>query len=362
MRVLSLATYPVEAAATRYRLYQFVEPLAAHGIDMTVRPFLDSRVFASLYKRDEWPRTALGLLRSSLRRLGDLREAQAADVLLVQREAMFFGPPVVEWLAAKWKNRPLVLDLDDATYIRYESPTNGRLASALKWFGKTDDLIDWAKVVTCGNRSIAEYVAARGTRAVIIPTVVDTELFRPSPDSARSHGMPPVLGWIGTHSTYPFLESLFPVLQRLARTHEFRLKVVGAGREVSVPGVTVENLAWRLEREVADFQSFDIGLYPLIADEWSAGKSGFKAIQYMAVGLPYVATPVGASAEIGEAGVTHLLAASDDEWYEALSRLLADAPLRARLGEAGRAHALRHYNVPAQAAKLERVLRDAAEV
>lgn len=359
MKVLGLASYPLEAAATRYRLEQFVEPLASRGIELEVRPFLDSRLFTSLYRREELPRNALGLVRAALGRLGDVWAARGADVLLVQREAMMFGPPVVEWLASRAGGCPLVLDLDDATYVSYTSPTYGRVGSALKWFGKTDDLIEWAKVVTCGNRSIAEYVEAKGTRAVIIPTVVDTERFRPSPVVEERE--PPVVGWVGTHSTYPYLESVFPALQELRRAARFRLKIVGAGREkISLPGVEVESLPWKLEREIADFQSFDIGVYPIVPSEWAAGKSGFKSIQYMAVGVPFVATPIGASAEIGEEGVTHFCATTGDEWLAALSRLLSDKTLRRRMGEAGRRHALVHYDVPAQADKLAQALRDAA--
>lgn len=359
MKVLALASYPIEMAATRYRLAQFVEPLAERGIELTLRPFLDSELSASLYKRAEWPRTTLGLLRSAVRRVADISKATSADVLLVQREAMIFGPPVVEWLATRLGRCPMVLDLDDAIYVRYLSPTYGRLGSALKWFSKTDDLIRWARVVTCGNRTIAEYVAAKGARASIIPTVVDTEQFRPVVKRAQSEA--PVIGWVGTHSTYQYLATVFPALQRLARDFHFRLKVVGAGiDEIKIPGVSVEGLAWSLQREIADFQSFDIGLYPIIEDEWSAGKSGFKSIQYMAVGIPFVVTPVGACAEIGEAEVTHLAARSEDEWYGALARLLSDASLRRKMGTAGRQHALRYYTVAAQADKLAEALRAAA--
>jgi glycosyltransferase involved in cell wall biosynthesis len=362
MKVLALASYPIEAAATRYRLEQYVAPLAERGITLAVRPFLDSRLFAALYRRSQVARTAGGLLRSLLRRFGDVWAARGADVLLVQREAMIFGPPLIEWLAIKFGRCPLVLDLDDATYIPYTSPTHGHLGSALKWFSKTDDLIRWAKVVTCGNRAIAEYVAAKGTQAIVIPTVVDTTLFCPQPRGSDEQ-KPPVLGWIGTHSTYPFLESLFPVLQSLAREHRFRLKVVGSGRdEISLPGVEVENLPWRLEREVSDLQSFDIGHYPITnggsaPEEWAASKSGFKAVQYMAVGIPYVATPIGACAEIGEPGVTHFNAVSQEEWSEAIARLLSEVDLRMRMGAAGRQHALRHYTVPEQADKLAQALR-----
>jgi glycosyltransferase involved in cell wall biosynthesis len=305
----------------------------------------------------------MGLIRSALSRLGDTVAAGRADVLLVQREAMMFGPPVVEWLAAHVGRCPMVLDLDDATYVKYISSRYGRLASALKWFGKTDDLIRRAKVVTCGNRSIAEYVTSKGRRAVIIPTVVDTERFRPADSKPEADGTP-VLGWIGTYSTYPYLEEIFPAIQRLARNYRFRLKVVGAGRDqISLPGVDVLSLDWSLEREIEDFQSLDIGLYPintrLYASQWAVGKSGFKAIQYMAVGIPYVVTPVGACAEIGEPSVTHLFASTEDEWYAALESLLTDRERRERMGRRGRLHATEHYNVPAHADKLAQALREA---
>ncbi len=362
MNVLALTSYPVEAAATRFRLQQFVELLSTRGITLSIRPFLNSDQFKQFYRQKSWARTAMGLFGSSLRRLTVLEAARKADVILVQREAMMFGPPIIEWFSAQVMRRPMVLDLDDATYVSYTSPTYGALGKALKWFRKTDDLIRWAQVVTCGNRGIAAYVDSKGTRTRVIPTVVDTDIFRPLP--GRVAGNPIVIGWIGTHSTFPYLESIFPVLADLARNHKFRLKVVGSGRaSVSIPGVEVENLQWEIDREVADFQSIDIGLYPIDASlyaGWASGKSGFKAVQYMAVGVPYVATPVGGSAEIGEEGLTHLFATTNDEWHRALDELLGDVARREEMGRAGRLHAIEHYGLEAQADKLAETLRDAA--
>ncbi|MGA8346438.1 MAG: glycosyltransferase family 4 protein [Isosphaeraceae bacterium] len=361
MRLLALSSYPVEAAATRYRLVQYVAALAVRGITLEIRPFLDSKLFASLYRRGELARTSLGLLRAGIRRLGDVFAARNVDVVFVQREAMIFGPPLIEWLAKRLGNCPLVLDLDDATYISYSSPTYGHLGKVLKWPGKTDRLIRWASVVTCGNRTIADYVRSKGTESVVIPTVVDTDRFRPATRSNGTDPSVPVIGWIGTHSTYPYLESIFPALQDLARSHRFLLKVIGSGRDrISVPGVSVQTLDWSLEREVEDFQSFDIGLYPIVDDGWSAGKSGFKAIQYMAVGIPHVVTPLGACAEIGEPGVTHFCASSRDEWCGALSCLLRDGELRERMGESGRQHAVCHYHLSVQVEILSTLLGQVA--
>lgn len=363
MKVLAFASYPIEAAATRYRLYQFVDLLAERGIELTIRPFFDSNLFANLYQRDALPSTVAGLAKAGLLRFGDIVAARKADVILVQREAMIFGPAVFEWLATRLHRRPLVLDLDDATYVPYTSPTYGRVGKALKWFSKTDDLIRWSSIVTCGNRAIAEYVSSKGKQARIIPTVVDTDVFRPAETSGRDK---PVLGWVGTHSTFPYLQSLFPVLQQLAREHEFRVKIVGAGAStIELPGNDVESSEWKLSSEVTDFQACDIGLYPIVtnmyADNWAAGKSGFKAIQYMAVGVPYVATPIGATKEIGEVGVTNFHATTNDEWYDRLATLISDAELRRRMGAAGRLHAVKYYGLPEQADKLAAALREAYE-
>ncbi len=366
MKVLAFASYPVEAAATRYRLQQFVGPLADRGITLTIKPFLDAKGFNSLYQRRALVSTGLGLLKAAGKRVADVVATRKADVVLVQREAMIFGPPVVEWLANRIARCPLVLDLDDATYVPYTSPTYGKFGKALKWFNKTDDLIRWASVVTCGNRAIAEYAESKGATARVIPTVVDTDVFVPRrPDSRLAADAPLVLGWIGTHSTFPYLQAIFPLLQDLAKTHRFKLKIVGAGKStVKLSGVEVENLDWKLEREVADFQSFDVGLYPidpaLYAAQWAAGKSGFKAIQYMSIGIPFVAAPVGAMAEIGEAGVTHFPAMNSEDWSRTLELLLADAQLRKTMGAAGRRHAVEHYSLPDQADKLARALREAA--
>lgn len=362
MEVLGLCSYPVEAAATRYRLTQFVAPLAEKGINLTILPLLGKDEFAALYQKGQTARKALRLLNSARRRLFDSVKARKYDALFVQREAMIIGPPVFEWLYKTIGKCPLILDLDDATYLSYVSPTYGRLGSALKFFGKTDTLIDWSEMVICGNRHIAEYVESRGKKAVVVPTVVDTDKFYPIEKDALKT---PVIGWIGTHSTFPLLEEIFPVLRQLARKYDFTLKIVGSGKsEIELDGVRIENLTWNLEREIADFQSLDIGLYPLeatkfVTNKWLAGKSGFKAIQYMAVGIPFVVTPVGVCAEIGIESETHFSAANAEQWHESLVNLLESGKLRKEMGDNGRKYALEHFRVARQTDKIACAIQSA---
>jgi glycosyltransferase involved in cell wall biosynthesis len=281
------------------------------------------------------------------RRIRDVARCGSFDALLVQREAMLFGPEIFEWLISELRGLPLILDLDDATYIPYESPTFGKVGSLLKAFGKTDRLMARACTVICGNRFIAEYVTARGGRAVIIPTVVDETVFKP----IEAGNSIPIIGWIGTHSTFPMLESLFPVLARVAQRHEFILRVVGSGRrDVEVEGVKVENLKWNLREEPRQFASMDIGLYPILvspsaSSEWINGKSGFKAIEYMASGVPFIMSPVGICKELGEAGKTHMNATDTESWYTSLVQLLESAYMRRSMGVAGRMHFLKNFTV-----------------
>jgi glycosyltransferase involved in cell wall biosynthesis len=348
----------VEAAATRFRLAQFVGPLSGHGIDLSLSPFLEGEQFRSFYGGGGLLRKAFGMLPPLFKRTLEIFDARKYDLIIVQREAMFFGPAIFEWLFPKIGKCPLVLDLDDATYVSYVSPSYGKAGSFFKFFGKTNKLIERSDLVICGNRFIAEYARKKGAETIVIPTIADTGKFCP----AEKDNDIPVVGWIGTHSTFPFLESLFPVLERLASKHNFILKVVGAGKEdVSIPGVNTTSLEWNLDREVADFQSLDIGLYPVVISdsansEWLMGKSGFKAIQYMAVGIPFVMSPVGVCAEIGEADSTHFNAATDEDWCNSLDNLLSNGELRKQMGEKGREHSLKYYSVSVHAETLARAL------
>jgi glycosyltransferase involved in cell wall biosynthesis len=353
LRVLALATYPIEAAASRYRIVQFIKPLAARGIDVTFSPFLDTPLFDVLYEPRRLFLRLPRLIWRLLRRLGDVVRASRADVVWIQREAMLFGPPVIEWLIARVLRKPVVLDLDDPTYVPYVSPIYGRFATWLKWPSKADTLIRWSRAVIAGSKTVADYA---GPKSVIVPTIVDLDVFKPG---GAAGSQPAVIGWIGTHGTFPYLEPILPVLAKLAREHDFRLRIIGSGcTSVDVPRAELK--LWRLEDELADLQSFDVGLYPITEDRWSVGKSGFKAVQYMAIGVPFVMSPVGVSASIGMDGSTHFLARTPDEWYERLSALLGDAALRRSMGQAARKFAEEHYGVEQHAGRVAEVLIAAA--
>ena len=360
--VLGLCAFPDENPSTRYRLLQYREPLRRFGIELNSRPFFEPAEYRAFFDRPD----PLSRLRTiplpMLRRFADIVTSAQADVLFVQREALPFGPAFFEFLFRTVGRTPLVLDLDDAVYIPYEAGRYGKLGSFLKFYGKSDRLIRTAHTVVCGGQFLADYVEGRGGRPIVIPTVVDKNIFKPS----ENHSDVPVLGWIGTPSSFPYLKAILPALDRLAEKHRFKLLLRGTGEEKIAHGnLEIDNKPWSFETEVEDFRSLDIGLYPLVENEHQSlefiqGKSGFKAIQYLALGIPYVVSPVGVAGSIGLAGNTHFQARTIDEWIAGLDRLLADPELRLEMGARGREHFLANYDLDHWAGELANVLTRAA--
>jgi glycosyltransferase involved in cell wall biosynthesis len=351
-RLLVLAPAPVSAASTRFRLHQFFPALRAAGIEPLLRPFLDEDGFRLLYRAGHVGDKLLTAARALSGRAADLARASGAAAVWLHREAALVGPPLIEWLLARLLERPLLFDIDDAVWVPYASPTYGALLSRLlKAPGKTDFSLRAAAQVVVGNRYLAEHARRFNARVEIVPTVVDTDEFVPAP--SRANHAVPVLGWIGTHSTAQFLRAILPALRRLAARRRFRLRVVGATLAADeLAGLDVEQTPWALAREVADFQSLDVGLYPLVEDDWSRGKSGFKAVQYMACGVPVVASPVGATCDMIEDGQNGLFAADEDAWVDRLERLLDSTELRRRLAERGRADAVARWSLHAHAPRV----------
>ncbi|MDP3722457.1 MAG: glycosyltransferase family 4 protein [Candidatus Omnitrophota bacterium] len=332
MRVLFLTPHPAEGASSRYRVLQYLPHLRLQGIHCTVSPFLTPRFYRIVYQQGRWGMKLGHFLVSSLKRLRDVIRSGRYDAVFIHLEAFPIGPPVIEWLFAL-RDVPMVFDLDDAIFLRRDNPANP-IAAWLRMPQKLPAILRWSRCVITCNDYLRQYAEQFNPKVYMIPTCVDIEQFRAPP--TRPSRPRPLIGWIGSHSTAPFLEPLKPVLSRLAKRFAFTFKVVGAARPFRLPGVEVIQEPWTLTKDVAYFQELDIGVYPLPVEPWVYGKTGFKTVQYMAVGTPCVVSNVGRNREIIQNGVNGFLAQSEDEWVDTLGHLLADPALRARFGLAGR--------------------------
>ena len=359
MRVLFLTTYPVEAANTRYRVQQFFPYLQSVGIECELTSFLSRELFFEFYQPRQKFSNLLGMVQALGRRLGDVLQARHYDVVFVEREALLLGPPVLEWLLARVMRQPVVFDFDDAIFLPAQNSIRGSLATWLKYPAKTARTLALSTQIIAGNEYLAAYAKRYNPSVTILPTVVDvTQYAAAAPVARASEDL--VIGWIGTHSTAPYLEIVAPALTQLARQHRFVFRVIGAGRDVQIPGVVVENRPWKLATEIADFRDLDIGIYPIDDNEWSQGKCAFKAIQYLAAGVPCVASPVGMTKEVITDQVTGLFADTAAQWEQALEKLLKSTELRQQFSEAGQLHIARAYSLQVHAPRLAAVLRAAA--
>jgi glycosyltransferase involved in cell wall biosynthesis len=357
MKVLFIVPYPTEGPSSRYRVEQYLPHLRAAGIEATVRSFIRPASFYQLlYRRGHIWRKALFFLFSAASRLLDVVRASRYDLVFIHREAFPFGPPLVEWLLARL-GCPLVYDFDDAIYLPNSSQAN-RWLGFLKTPGKTARIISYSRRVIAGNDYLRDYARQYNPQVTIIPTPVDTDLYtvRPYPGAGGSEV---TIGWMGSTTTSHYLRLLDDVFRRLAGRYNLTVKVVGG--DYRLEGVNILNRPWSLAGEVADLQSFDIGVMPLPDNEWTRGKCGFKLLQYMGVGVPVVCSPVGVNGEIVQDGVNGYLAATEEEWLTKLSDLIEDASRRQELGRQGRATVEARYSVKVNAPRLLEVLHAAVE-
>ena len=357
VKVLALSPIPEEGAGCRFRVSQYIPYLRGAGFDVTVSPFYSREYFAFVYRPGNYVRKATGLASLTLRRLGQLFSMRRYDLVFLYREAIPIGPPLIERAIARM-GMPIVYDFDDAIFLPAVSEAN-KAVSFLKNPGRVAEILSLSRQVTVGNEFLASYARQFNPRVTVIPTAVDTQRFVPRADAPPDHGRKLVVGWIGSPTTFPYLESIKDMLAEVASRHPFTLKVSGAGRAVNFPGVDVEVAPWSMADEVTLFNTCDIGVYPLTDDQWARGKCGFKAIQFMACGVPVVAAAVGVNKEIITHGVDSMLASSRQDWIDHLSRLLTDAELRRRMAVAGRRTIVARYSLDVTAPQLAGALRAA---
>ena len=313
--------------------------LEAAGFDVELKSFFDTDYLSSLYAGEK---SSYSVPHSYARRIQDMvRSKGSTDLIWLEKEALPWVPSVLEGRLMP-SGVPVVSDFDDAVFHRYDRHRFKPIRALLG--RKFEHVMKNSACVFAGNAYLAEYARNAGTRAVeVVPTVVDVERYRVKPYA--DEGPEPIIGWIGTPSTWrECVEPFLPVLRGVARTHNARIVAVGSRMTPSEEG-GIHFLPFSEEEEPLRIRTMDIGVMPLPDTPWMRGKCGYKLIQYMACGLPVVASPVGVNSEIVEHGVNGFLAETPDDWSQALKTLIDDPELRWQMGAAGRKRVEERYSL-----------------
>lgn len=353
VKVLFLTRYSRLGASSRLRSYQYIPFLTKFGIEAKISPLFGDAYIKSLYADGRKKKTEV--FRAYLRRIGQLLKVRHFDLLWIEKE-------LFPWLPAWGENLldilgiPYVVDYDDAVFHNYDLHSNKLIRFVLG--RKIDRVMGKAAVVIVGNDYLGFRAKLAGAKKVeYLPTVVDLERYQVKSDF---RGTMPVIGWIGSPVTAKYLDLVCPALAEVCKNGKARVVLVGSG-QVQLGDVPVEVRPWSEETEVEEVRNFDIGIMPLPDEPWERGKCGYKLIQYMACGLPVVASPVGVNKQIVEHGVNGFLAPDVNGWIEALNTLCSNPSLRRVLGQAGRDKVEKHFCVQVTAPRLASILRSVLE-
>ncbi len=343
MRILFITPYPEGVAPSqRFRFEQYFDTLSENGHSYQVSSFLDKKAWDILYKKGHTVAKIMALLRGYFRRLSNLTNLGKFDIIFIHREASPFGPPWFEWLVTKVFRKYSIYDFDDAIWIPNASESNRKLTMLFKRFSNASDICRWSNVVSVGNTYLSEFASKENKNVVINPTTIDTDQLH---NTTRDHDNEKVIiGWTGSHSTVQYLDVLYPVLKRLEEKYDFEFHVI-----CDVPPKfklkSMKFIRWSKQNEINDLLNLNIGVMPLPADIWAKGKCGFKALQYMALGIPAVVSDVGVNAEIVEHDLNGCVCNTELEWEDCLEKLITNSVYLKKLSSHTRDKIVNNYSL-----------------
>ncbi len=354
LRVLALTRYERLGSSSRVRFYQYFPYLEAQGVNIVNEPFFSNDYVRDIYKGR---RPSLKLvLWAYLKRMATLARSASFDLLWVEKELLPLFPAGLEVLFQIF-NIPYVVDYDDAVFHRYDMHPLALVRALLGH--KIDAAMRHAALVIVGNDYLAERAIRAGSRKVeFLPSVVDVSqyVFRQREPSSVFE-----IGWIGSPVTLPYLDIIQDAMNALNHEANIHVTLIGAGDTNPFPDVPMTILLWNEETELSIGQEFDVGVMPLANGPFERGKCGYKLVQYMAGGIPVIASPVGVNRQIVEPNINGYLANSTDDWLIALRTLRNNVSKRREMGEAGRKKVEQKYNLQVTAPRLLELLSSVAK-
>lgn len=344
-KILFIAAHRKDRSPSqRFRFEQYLEFLNNNGFETEFSPLLTEEDDKILYSKGKYFEKSRLLLRCIDRRKKDLKKADEADIIFIQREA-FLTRSVRFEKGFKSLGKKIVFDFDDSIWLSNVSDANKKF-NWLKNPGKTSQIIEMSDMIFAGNAYLAEYAKNFNKNVFIVPTTIDTNEYVRIPAKKSDNKIR--IGWSGSITTIQHFEFAVPFLREIKKKYGDRIeiKVIGDGQYVNEE-LGVKGLPWSKNDEIKELSSFDIGIMPLPDDEWAKGKCGLKGLQYMALEIPTIMSPVGVNSEIIKNRVNGFLATTTDEWVKAISELTESEEMRNRVGVAARKTVETKYSVEA---------------
>jgi glycosyltransferase involved in cell wall biosynthesis len=344
MKILFIVPYPLaQSPSQRFRFEQYFPILSQQEVQYEVRSFLSQSNWRVFYAKGNNLVKVACILVGFMSRIWSLFSISNVDYVFIHREAAPIGPPMFEWIIAKLFQKKIIYDFDDAIWLT-DKKHESRIEKAIRWRSKVAKICRWSYKVSAGNEYLADYAKAVNKNVVINPTTIDTiNVHKAASKNKLKNRI--VIGWTGSHSTLKYLKDIEEVLLLIERKFSLVDFCVIADKAPDLNLKRLEFKPWSVETELADLNQFDIGIMPLPADEWAKGKCGFKALQYMAVEIPTIASPVGVNPTIIRHGINGLLATSSSEWENSLSILIENESLRKQFGKEGQLTVEQYYSV-----------------
>jgi glycosyltransferase involved in cell wall biosynthesis len=346
MKILFLVPYPLqESPSQRFRFEQYFQLLHDQGHFFHSQSFLSKANWRLFFSNGKTFQKFIAIVSGFLKRLLMLFHLPSYDFVFIHREVAPIGPPIFEWIIAKIARKKIIYDFDDAIWLP-DRKRESFLFRVLKYRPKVAQICKISYRVSCGNEYLCDYARRFNERVVLNPTTIDTESHHnPLLFTRKEFINDIVIGWTGSHSTLKYLQLLEPIMQQLEKAYQNIRFVVIADKQ---PNLNLKKLVfrpWSKQTEIADLSNFDIGIMPLTDDEWAKGKCGFKALQYMAMKIPTICSPVGVNTKIIDHEKNGLLAKTEQEWVDYLQKLITDSQLRKRIGASGRTKVIHAYSV-----------------
>lgn len=340
-KILFVCPYPFgEAPSQRFRYEQYLGQLSEAGYSYTIAPFLSLSAWRVLYKKGRLTQKIWSLIIGFGKRKWLLLKLKPYDYIFIHREATPIGPPFFEWIIKFIWKKHIIYDFDDAIWLK-DAEEKGSLRSIVKWKSKVASICKWSDKISCGNPYLADFALKYNKEVIVNPTTIDTELLH-LPKKQQIVTNPLVVGWTGTHSTLQYLQRIRKALHLAYQNTPFKLLII-ANKVPDFHFPNMEFIEWNKATEIADLNKIDIGIMPLSDDQWSNGKCGFKALQYMALEKPVVGSAVGVNKRIIPNG--GFLVTTEEEWVSCLVQLLKDPMLRKEHSINGRDYIKKHYSV-----------------